>query len=198
MTLEILFALILFAFGSSITPGPNNMMLLASGANFGFKRTIPHMLGIAIGFSIMLVLVGIGIIQLFDLVPLSYTVLKYASVAYLLYLAFKIATAADHIKSGATPSKPFSFVKAAMFQWVNPKAWTMAITTLSVYVIDHSLINVIIASIIFGLVNLPSVGLWAMLGQQVQRWLTDLNRLRLFNRSMGGLLVLSLYPLVFN
>ena len=197
MTLETLLALTLFAFGSSITPGPNNMMLLASGANFGFRKTIPHMLGISIGFSIMLVLVGVGIIQLFDTVPLSYSILKYASIIYLLYLAYKIATAANHIKSGHRTSKPFSFFKAAMFQWVNPKAWTMAITTLSVYVHNHNLSTIVIASVVFGLVNLPSVSLWSVLGQKMQRWLTDLNRLRLFNRSMGGLLVLSLYPLVW-
>jgi threonine/homoserine/homoserine lactone efflux protein len=197
MTIEILLALTLFAFSSSVTPGPNNMMLMASGANFGFKQTIPHMLGIAIGFSIMLVLVGIGIIQLFNLFPLTYVLLKYLSIIYLLYLAYKIATTADHIKSSSATSRPFSFIKAAGFQWVNPKAWTMALTTLSVYVSDHNLSNIIVAAIVFGLVNLPSVSIWTILGQQLQRWLTDLNRLRLFNRTMGGLLVLSLYPMIF-
>jgi threonine/homoserine/homoserine lactone efflux protein len=93
MTYEILTALTLFAFVSSITPGPNNLMLMASGANFGFRKSVPHMLGIGIGFTIMIILVGLGLIQIFDAYPISHTILKVGSVVYLLYLAWKVANA---------------------------------------------------------------------------------------------------------
>ncbi len=120
MTLELLSALILFALVTSATPGPNNLMLMASGANYGFTRSIPHMLGISIGFGLMIVLVGAGLAQIFDSYLLSYTILKLLSVLYLSYLAWKIATAAP-IDSTAAEGRPMTFLQAAAFQWVNPR-----------------------------------------------------------------------------
>ncbi|SEV98911.1 LysE type translocator [Aliiroseovarius sediminilitoris] len=120
MTIELLSAFVAFAFVSSITPGPNNLMLMASGANFGFQRTIPHMLGIGIGFTFMIVLVGAGLMTLFDLYPVSYTILKTGSVVYLLWLAWKIANASQP-GTGKASGIPMSFLQAAAFQWVNPK-----------------------------------------------------------------------------
>jgi threonine/homoserine/homoserine lactone efflux protein len=196
MTLEALLPLILFAFSSTFTPGPNNMMLLSSGANFGFRRTIPHMLGISVGFSFMLILVGIGIIQIFNAWEFSYVVLKTASITYMLYLAMKIATAADRLKDSETKAKPLSFTQAALFQWVNPKAWTMALTTLSLYLPTHNFISILTASTVFGLINLPSVSTWTLLGREMTRWLNNKKRLQLFNRTMAGLLLLSLYPIL--
>ena len=133
MNIEILTALATFAFVSSITPGPNNLMLMSSGANFGFKLTIPHMLGVSLGFVIMVCLVGAGLIQIFDIYPITYQVLKVFSVIYLVYLAYKIATSKPIEDQKINNTKPFSFLQAAMFQWVNPKAWTMALTAISVY-----------------------------------------------------------------
>ena len=196
MTFEILTALIAFAFVSSITPGPNNMMLMASGANFGLVRTIPHMLGVALGFVAMVVLVGAGLIGLFDAMPVSYVILKVISVLYLLYLAWKIAWAAP-MGSGAEAGRPMTFVQAALIQWVNPKAWTMAVTALAVYAPAQEIWAILAVAAVFGMVNLPSVGVWTVLGVQVRRLLTRPARLRAFNITMALLLVASLYPVVF-
>ncbi|TRX55207.1 LysE family translocator [Thalassomonas sp. M1454] len=196
MNYETVPALVMFAFVSSVTPGPNNLMLMASGANFGFKRTIPHALGVGIGFTLMVFLVGIGIIKLFDQFPASYSILKVVSVGYLLYLAYKIAKAGAPVEEGGEGSKPLSFIQAALFQWVNPKAWTMALTAISLYAPSQSLQAVIIVAAIFGLINLPSVSSWVMLGRQMQSMLNNQIRLKVFNITMALLLVLSLYPLL--
>lgn len=194
MTTSLLLALTLFAFVATVTPGPNNMMLLASGANFGFKRTIPHMLGITFGFAFMVILVGMGILQIFDAWPMSYVLIKYLSIAYLLFLAFKIATAKPASANDSSISRPFTFVQASLFQWVNPKAWTMALTSLSVYSPNQEIQNIMLVSLVFALVNLPSVSIWALIGKQMQRWLGNNRRLRIFNIAMALALVVSLIP----
>ncbi len=196
MTYELLTALAAFAFVTSITPGPNNLMLMASGANFGFRRTIPHMLGVGLGFVFMVVLVGAGLVQVFDTYPVSYTALKVVSIAYLLYLAWKIATAAPP-NEAADAGTPMTFVQAALFQWVNPKAWAMALTAVSVYAPSQSLAAIALVAVVFGAINLPSVGSWTILGQQMQRLLTNSARLRAFNVVMALLLLASLFPVMF-
>ena len=195
MTFEIITALAGFCFVSSITPGPNNLMLMASGANFGFLRTLPHMLGVGIGFVVMVFCVGIGLAQIFNLYPVSYTVLKVMSVGYLLYLAWKIANATP-ARATDDAGKPMTFLQAAAFQWVNPKAWTMAVTAVTVYAPDTSLFSIIAVSGIFGAVNLPSIAAWCLMGQQMARVLTNPKRLRAFNWCMAALLVASLYPVI--
>jgi threonine/homoserine/homoserine lactone efflux protein len=170
LTAELFTALVAFAFVSSITPGPNNLMLMTSGANFGFVRTIPHLLGVSIGFTLMIVLVGAGLAKVFEIYPIAHTILKYASCAYLVWLAWKIATSAPPgAKSVEGRSEPMTFIQAALFQWVNPKAWTMALT----------------------------VGSWTLLGMQLRRFLNDPVRLRVFNVTMAVILVATLYPVVF-
>jgi len=193
MTIELFTALASFCLVSSITPGPNNLMLMASGANFGFFRTMPHMFGVGIGFMLMVFLVGIGLAQLFHTYPIAHTILKAVSVGYLLYLAWKIANAAP-INAADSHGTPMTFLQAAAFQWVNPKAWTMAVTAVTVYALDTNLASILIVSAMFGLVNLPSISLWVVLGQQMARILTNPTRLRLFNWAMAALLVSSLYP----
>ena len=130
MNIETLAALCTFAFASSVTPGPNNLMLMTSGANFGVWRTIPHLLGVVFGFVLMVILVGTGLIQIFEAYPVSHDILRFCSIVYLSYLAWKIATA----KPGATKSvgTPITSLQAALFQWVNPKAWAMALTAVAV------------------------------------------------------------------
>lgn len=196
MTYDLFLALALFAFVSSITPGPNNLMLMASGANFGFRRTIPHMLGVALGFVFMVLMVGVGLVQVFDAYPVSYTVLKTGSVAYLLWLAWKIAHAGP-VKSGDEQGSPMSFMQAAAFQWVNPKAWAMALTAISAYTPDQTIAAILLVSAVFGAINLPSVGSWTVLGQQMARLLTNPRRLQVFNWTMALLLVASLYPVIW-
>ncbi len=195
MSNEILTALAIFAFVSSITPGPNNLMLMASGANFGFRRTIPHMLGVGLGFVVMVVLVGIGLVGVFDAYPLSYSVLKAFSIIYLLYLAFKIATAAPP-KDGQSGGKPMTFLQAAAFQWVNPKAWAMALTAVTVYAPEQTILTILLVATVFGAINLPSVSSWTLLGQQMRRVLTNHRRLTAFNWIMAVLLIASLWPVL--
>lgn len=197
MSYEFVTSLSLFAFVSSITPGPNNLMLMASGANYGFKRTIPHLLGVSMGFVFMAVLLGMGLVNLFEAYPVTYQVLKVTAVVYLFYLAWKIANASTAQASQPT-GKPFTFFQAVLFQWVNPKVWAMALTTISVYTHDRSMQSVLLVSVIFGAVNLPCVAVWATIGQQMARLLTNPKQLRLFNRIMAILLIISLYPVLIN
>lgn len=196
MSTELFAALFAFAFVSSVTPGPNNLMLMASGANFGFKRTIPHMLGVGIGFTLMVVLVGAGLMQLFDLYPVSYDVLRVVCVIYLSYLAYRIATAAAPEHQVDSTAKPFSFLQAALFQWVNPKAWTMALTAIAVYSPSRQFDAVLLVAMIFGIINLPTVSVWTLMGEQLRKLLNSPRRLRSFNVTMAVLLMGSLYPLI--
>jgi threonine/homoserine/homoserine lactone efflux protein len=197
MTWETLSALALFAFVTSVTPGPNNLMLMASGANFGFRRTIPHMLGVALGFVLMAFLVGVGLAGLFQTYPVAVTVLEVASVGYMLWLAWKIAHAAAPKEREAT-GNPVTFLQAAAFQWVNPKAWAMALTAVTVYAPERSLGAVALVAAVFGAINLPSVSVWTVLGQQVRRVLTTGRRLVAFNWTMAVLLVASLAPVLWH
>ncbi len=196
MNSDLLYALVVFAFATSITPGPNNLMLMASGANFGFRRTLPHMLGIGIGFTIMLVLVGLGLIQLFDAWPTSYDILKVLSVLYMLWLAWKTATAAGLSRADGV-GKPMTFLQAAAFQWVNPKAWAMSLTAMTAYAPDRAGFTILIVALIFGLVNFPSVSVWTVLGQQMARLLTNHARRVVFNVMMAALLLASLIPVLW-
>ncbi len=156
------------------------------------------MLGVALGFTLMVALVGIGLAQVFDFYPVSYDVLKVCSVVYLLFLAYKIANAAAPQQSGQVKSKPFTFIQAALFQWVNPKAWTMALTASAVYAPSHTAAASGLVALVFGLVNLPSISIWTLLGTQLRALLKSDRRLRVFNFTMAAALVMSLYPVVFN
>ena len=201
MTTDILLALTAFALVASITPGPNNLMLMTSGTNFGFRRTIPHMAGVTIGFTAMIAIVGAGLRQVFDLFPFAYTILKWVSVVYLVYLSFKIAWASVPGQDGepfAAESKPLSFIQAALFQWINPKAWTLALTACAAYVPkEHPVAGLGFVVIIFAIVNMPTVIIWAYLGVQIRRLLDKPARLRMFNISAALLLLASIYPVVF-
>jgi len=194
MNYEILSALTVFAFVSSITPGPNNIMLMNSGVNFGFKQTIPHLLGVGIGFTLMIFLVGLGVMQVFDRFPVTYDILKVLSIVYLIYLAIKIAFSNSGGEQKSSSTKPFTFLQAALFQWVNPKAWTMALTAISIYAPSKSLAAVLLVSLTFGLINLPCISSWIVLGQRMQVFLTNQKYLRYFNFTMAALLIISIYP----
>lgn len=196
MPLDTFVALVLFAFTTSITPGPNNMMLFTSGVNFGFRRTIPHMLGIGAGFLSLLLGVGLGLGALLHTVPLLYTVLKFAGGAYLLWIAWKIGSSRS-LSEGKTSAAPMSFLSAAAFQWINPKAWVMAVTAMATYTNpDVYFISVLIVGFAFALVNVPSVSTWAGFGSALRDWLSDPKRLKWFNITMALLLVLSLWPML--
>ena len=197
MTIHILLPLALFVFVNSITPGPNNVMLTAAGANFGYRRCLPHMLGITSGVALMVMLVGMGLGTVFDTLPGAYTTLKYLGGAYLIYLAWRIARSRS--SSGVRAhGKPFSFWEAAFFQWVNPKAWIMVIGMIAAYMpqsyVGHDLV---LAAAVLAAVNYPSISVWTLFGSAVGRLLHGPRAMQIFNNSMAVLLVLSLYPLVF-
>jgi threonine/homoserine/homoserine lactone efflux protein len=196
MNYELLTGLMIFALVSTITPGPNTLMLMASGANYGFRRSSPHVLGVGLGFALMVILVGAGLLQLFDAYPVSYQILKTGSVSYLLYLAYRTATTPPVMASSGQSGKPFTFMQAALYQWVNPKAWTMALTAISVYSPSQNLGAITLVAAIFGAIALPSVSLWAVVGQNLRRILASHKRMRAFNISMAVLLVASLYPAI--
>lgn len=195
MTSAILAALLGFAFVTTVTPGPNNLMLMASGANFGFRRTLPHMLGIAGGVSLMALLVGLGLMALFEAVPLLSGILKVVSILYLLWLAYEIATAAP-IEAREAKARPMTLMQAAAFQWVNPKAWAMCLSAITIYAPDRTLLSVAIVAGAFALVSLPAISVWAWLGTIIRERLSSPRRLRVFNLTMAALLVVSMYPLL--
>ncbi len=196
LTLPLMTGLVLFALVSSITPGPNNTMLLASGANFGLRRTIPHALGVSIGFLVLVLCVGLGLGGLFAAYPPLHTALQVIGGAYLLYLAYKIATA-QGIGGGAVSARPQTFWQAALFQWVNPKAWAMALGGVTTYAPpQHYVANVVFIAVVFAAVNLPCISVWTAFGVGLRRFLDRPRVLRAFNLVMALLLVLSLYPIV--
>ena len=196
MPFDLLLALIGFAFVTSITPGPNNMMLLASGVNFGFARTIPHMLGITGGFTLMVMLIGFGLGEVFQRAPLLYSTLKFIGAAYMLWLAWAIARSGP-VGDGEARGKPMTFLQAAAFQWVNPKAWVMGIGAIATYSQPANYVaSILLIAGVFGLVNLPSVSAWAAFGSAMRRFLRDPVIVRWFNYTMAMLLVASLWPII--
>ncbi|MDG4893993.1 MULTISPECIES: LysE family translocator [unclassified Mesorhizobium] len=197
MSLDAFLALLIYAFVTSITPGPNNLMLLASGVNFGIARTVPHMLGISIGFLILLLAVGLGLGAVLTALPVLHAALKIAGAAYLLYLAWKIAMSRSISDGKGAEGRPMRFIDAAAFQWVNPKAWVMAITAMAVYTnADHPFVSVALIAVAFTIVNLPSVSVWAGFGTALRGFLSDPVRLKWFNIAMGVLLAATLWPML--
>lgn len=190
----------LFAFATSVTPGPNNLMLLASGVNFGTRASIPHILGISSGFFIMLVAVGVGLSAMFNYYPVTYTVMKFVCSAYLLYLAWGIATAHSPKKHEvAQPTRPMTWKGAALFQWVNPKAWIMAIGAFGTYAIPKPGISLTLGiGVLFAIINAPSVALWAVMGSKLRRLIEKPKYRRWFNIGSALLLALSLVPIIFD
>jgi len=196
MTTEAFLALLVYAFVTSVTPGPNNFMLLASGVNFGFARTIPHMLGISAGFFSLLLAVGFGLGAVLTALPSLHIALKVAGGAYLLYLAWRVAMSRT-LSSGESKARPMSFFEATAFQWVNPKAWVMAVTAMAVYTNPlRPFLSVLIICGAFTLVNLPSVSVWAGFGTALRGFLSDPVRLKWFNIAMGVLLAATLWPML--
>jgi threonine/homoserine/homoserine lactone efflux protein len=197
MSAETFSALLVYAFVTSITPGPNNFILLTSGVNFGFWRTVPNMLGISAGFASLLLGVGLGLGALLAAFPALHTVLKFAGGAYLLYLAWRIASSRSLAKDGETDTRPMTFLEATAFQWVNPKAWVMAVTAMAVYTNpERPFLSVLIVVIAFTMVNLPSVSSWAGFGMALRGFLADPVRLKWFNIAMGVLLAATLWPML--
>lgn len=196
LSLDTLFALSLFSIISSITPGPNNIMVLSSGVNFGLRRSMPHILGISLGFFVLCMACGMGLGSLLLQFPSLHTTLKMLAAMYLLYLAYKIASSRS-LSHAAESSQPFSLMQAAMFQWVNPKGWMMAISAMILYTIpEQPFYSTLWVSIIFGLLCFPCILIWCLFGTLLRQFLSDPQRLKYFNICMGLLLISCIYPML--
>lgn len=195
--LALLPGFMIYSFAMAITPGPNNLMLIASGANFGLMRTVPHILGITFGFALLFLVVGLGLGALFQAYPLAQTLLKVMGFAYILWLSWKVATASGFGDASAKAA-PFTALQAAAFQWVNVKAWMSALSAFGVYTTTGGRVFVEAATLstLTLFTTLPAVIIWAAMGAGLRRFLEDPQKLRLFNIAMAALLVLSLLPIL--
>jgi threonine/homoserine/homoserine lactone efflux protein len=197
ISVQFVGAIAAYAAVTSITPGPNNTMLIASGVNFGLRRSLPHMCGITVGFALMLVAVGSGVGGLFISFPSVFRAVQIVGALYMLYLAYCIARSGAPDSGKVTAGKPFSFLQAAAFQWVNPKAWILALGVTTTYVPQLGYFqHLAVASLIFSVVNFPCIGVWAGAGELLREVLKNRVVLKLFNYSMAFLLVVSLYPML--
>ena len=195
--MDYIIAIVFFAISSSVTPGPNNITVMASGANFGIRKSIPVFLGICIGFAVMLLLVGIGFGQVFEKISVLHLLVKFLGTLYLLYLAFLIATA-DEISTSNTQVKPLTFINGALFQWLNGKAWVVATGAIAAFTTvgaDFYTQNFIIA-LTFLIVSFPCVGIWLFFGSTLKHILKSNQQRRMFNYSMAALLVISVIPVI--
>ena len=192
---ETLLPLLGFVVAGTVTPGPNNFMVLASGANWGLARTIPHVLGISLGFPVMIIGAGFGIGIAFSAVPALEPILKYGAFAYLLWLAWKI-TRSGRPQGRYGAGRPLTFLQAAAFQWVNPKAWALVFSGIALFARADSnkVVEIGLIALLFGLVCLPNCIAWGLFGQSVADFLADDRRRRVFNIAMAVLLVLSVLP----
>jgi threonine/homoserine/homoserine lactone efflux protein len=195
---ELLGPLVLFAAALCLTPGPNVVMVTASAANFGFRRTIPQMLGITLGFGSMVVAAGLGLAGLLQAEPRLHMLLKYAGAAYLLHLAWRIARA-DAASCDGARARPISFAEAMLFTWINPKGWVTAVGALAAYASAGSglLMQIFWIAGVLAAACLVSVVIWAGFGVAIARVLGSPRARRAFNWSMAGLLVLSLVPVLW-
>lgn len=196
MSIEVLLALFGFIFIAAITPGPNNIMLLASGVNYGFRRTIPHMMGVIIGFPAMALCIGYGLGEILERVPLLFDLIKIAGGTYLLYLAYKIATSGP-VESRTGRAKPLSFMQAAAFQWVNPKSWVVGISAMAAFSdVTNFHTSVWIITFVFALGAVFSVVMWTGFGTVLRSFMSNPKYFKAFNFTMAALLVLSLWPML--
>lgn len=197
MPIDMFLGLVAFAAAMAFTPGPNNIMVTASGVNFGFTRTIPHILGITFGFFVLVSVCAAGLGAAFAAYPPLHIVLKLAGALYLLWLAWKIATSAPVSDDDAQAASPISFWQAALFQWLNPKAFVAALSGIALYVRPaHWLTDFALLQIVFTIATVLAVATWTGFGVALRRFLSDPKQARIFNITMAALLVISIVPMV--
>lgn len=197
----MLISIIIFSFSSFITPGPNNIMLLSSGLSFGYKKTIPHMLGVILGFPLMIFAIGIGLNVVFERYPFIYTLLKIVGSIYLFWMAYKIAynKGKYSIDNTNEKNKPFSFIQIVFFQWVNPKAWIMSVTTISIFISsnENSFYQLLIICFTHVLIGVISTNTWVLGGVFLKKFIHDEKNIGIFNKTMALLLIISIVPFLF-
>jgi len=197
--MDLYLAILLFATSTTVTPGPNNIMIMTSGLHYGIKSSMPHLLGICFGFPAMVMMVGLGFSVVFEQWPLLHQLINLVGVTYLLYLAWRIANASP-TSLERKASNPLRFSQAALFQWVNPKAWVMATGAVSAYTSATASLTpqVLLISLTFFIVAFPCVGIWLVFGASLKKWLTSAKQQKVFNLSMALLLVASIIPVLVN
>lgn len=196
MALDVYLSLLSFMLVSTVTPGPNNVLLFASGLNFGMKRTLPLILGIGNGFAFLLLCVGLGLGQVLEIFPFAFTAIKIFGAAYMLYLAWKIANSGP-LQIGEGKARPMRYFEAALFQWVNPKAWVVTVVMASTFTDkDNYYVTLAVVVATVGILNLPTISTWAVFGTGMKQFLSDPKKLRIFNIVMAVALVLSLWPML--
>ncbi len=195
--MELYLAVFIFGLSAGITPGPNNIMLMTSGMNFGIKKSLPHVLGVTFGFPIMVILIGLGFSIVFEQYPILHEVIKVLGVVYLLYLSWLIASASPDTLEGEK-SKPFTFLQAALFQWVNPKAWVVATSSISAYTVlnDNIYWQILMIAGVFFFAALFTASTWLVFGKGIKQILQSAKQQRAFNIAMALLLVASVLPVI--
>ena len=195
--MELILAITLFAFSSGITPGPNNIMLMTSGVNFGIKPSLPHLAGICLGFPCMVLAIGLGLSSVFQAYPVLHLIIKVLGVSYLLYLSWLIARSSNKME-GKQLSQPFSFIQAAAFQWVNPKGWIMAVGAIATFTVQTTDMTpqVLTIATVFLCVAFPCAMVWLTFGVALKRLLKNQRQQKIFNITMALLLVASILPMI--
>ena len=195
--MELIVAIALFAFSSGITPGPNNIMLMTSGVNFGIKSSLPHLMGISLGFPSMVLAIGLGLSTVFQNFPILHQIVKIIGIAYLLYLSWLIANSSSKME-GKAAAKPLSFIQAAAFQWVNPKGWIMAVGAIATFTSMQQALTpqVVTIASVFLCVAFPCAIVWLGFGVALKRILKNARQQKIFNVTMALLLVASIIPMV--
>ena len=195
--MEFFMVVFVYALSTTVTPGPNNIMILSSGLNHGIRNTLPHFLGVCLGFPVMVAAVGFGLSAMFLHYPIIHQILKFAGISYLLYLAWKIAMT-DVQASAERTSKPMTFLQAAAFQWLNPKAWIMGIGAVATFTTVSGNIDwqVMVIAFSFLLVSFPCVGSWLFFGAALKKILKSPRDQKIFNVTMAILLILSVIPMM--
>lgn len=199
MRMELPLSFLWFAVSAAFTPGPNNIMIMVSGLNHGVRASMPHFLGICLGVPLMFLAIGFGLGFVFERFPLLHSIIKVVGIVYLLYLAWLIANATPaHV--GDKQTKPLTFLQAALFQWVNPKAWVMGTSAIAAYTTVGADVNaqVLWVALLFFLVAIPSAGSWLVFGVAIQKLLDKPRYIKGFNILMAGLLVASIWPIIAN
>ncbi|MBN9587061.1 MAG: lysine transporter LysE [Afipia sp. 62-7] len=194
---QLTIAFIVFGAAMLFTPGPNNIMLMASGLNYGFRRTLPHVAGVTLGFSFLVAVIGLGLGAVFAAYPVLHTILKYAGTAYLVYLSVMIARSGPAETGNTGEGRPMTFLGAAMFQWVNVKGWVIAVGAVTAYAaIAAYPLNIVMLSVLLFVIGLGSSLSWVVLGTSLQPLVRSPRAVRIFNIVMAMLLLASLYPVL--
>ncbi|QQX78604.1 LysE family translocator [Shewanella sp. KX20019] len=195
--LALMVSAAIFCATMTMTPGPNNILLATSGANFGIKRTLPHIMGIRVGQTLLHIAILLGLGGLFQTWPVLHSALKAASVLYLVYLAYRVVNMPVETDYKAADRKPMSMKEAALFQWINPKSWMATITLCTAFTVsgDAYWASAILGLLVFNIVGFPASFTWVILGAAIKNTLNSAKRRRYFNWSMGGLLMVTI-PMV--